>query len=237
MAIKIGMVGMGGIGKTHSRVYQADPLAELVAVCDIVKEKADAAAEEFGVKAYYSMADMLAGEPDLDVVDVTTSGYENGSWHYEPVMQALRAGKNVFVEKPISNDVREAREMVKYAAEHDLYLACDLNHYFTQPADRAKELIKEGKIGEPIYILHKMGFNGGDAKYGGPGAPRMQRPYAHAKAFLAHPFSVMRYFGGEITHVQCFMNRSGVRATAVDPMYSVASIHVRFENEIGRAHV
>ncbi len=230
MAIKIGMVGMGGIGKTHSRVYQADPLAELVAVCDIVKEKADAAAEEFGVKAYYSLADMLAGEPDLDVVDVTTSGFENGSWHYEPAMQALRAGKNVFVEKPISNDVREAREMVKYAADHDLYLACNLNHYFTQPADRAKELIKEGKIGQPVYILHKMGFNGGDTKYGGIGSPRWQKPYSHTKAFLAHPFAVMRYFGGDITHVQCFMNRSGVRATAADPMYSIASIHCRFEN-------
>ena len=230
MAIKIGMVGMGGIGKTHSRCYKADPLAELVAVCDVVKEKADAAAEEFGVKAYYSLADMLAGEPELDVVDVTTSGYENGSWHYEPAMQALRAGKHVFVEKPISNDVREAREMVQYAAEHDLYLACDLNHYFTKPADRAKELIREGRIGEPVYILHKMGFNGSDTTYGGIGSPRWQKPYSHTKAFLAHPFSVMRYFGGEITHVQCFMNRSGVRATAADPMYSINSVHCRFEN-------
>lgn len=230
MAIKIGMVGMGGIGKTHSRCYKADPLAELVAVCDLNHEKADAAAAEFGVKAYYSLTDMLAGEPDLDVVDVTTSGYENGSWHYEPAMQALKAGKNVFVEKPISNDVREAREMVKYAYEHDLYLACDLNHYFTKPADRAKELIKEGKIGEPVYILHKMGFNGSETSYGGIGSPRWQKPYSHLKAFLAHPFSVMRYFGGDITHVQCFLNRPGVRSTACDPMYSIASVHCRFEN-------
>lgn len=230
MAIKIGVVGMGGIGKTHSRCYKNDELAELRAVCDVVPEKADAAAAEFGVKAYYSLADMLAGEPDLDVVDVTTSGYENGSWHYEPAMQAMRAGKHVFVEKPISNDVREAREMVKYAYDHDLYLACNLNHYFTKPADRARELINEGKIGEPVYILHKMGFNGGDTKYGGVGSPRWQKPYSHAKAFLSHPFAVMRYFGGEITHVQCFMNRAGVRSTAVDPMYSINSIHCRFEN-------
>ena len=230
MAIKIGVVGMGGIGKTHSRCYKNDELAELRAVCDVVPEKADAAAAEFGVKAYYSLADMLAGEPDLDVVDVTTSGYENGSWHYEPAMQAMRAGKHVFVEKPISNDVREAREMVKYAYDHDLYLACNLNHYFTKPADRARELINECKIGEPVYILHKMGFNGGDTKYGGVGSPRWQKPYSHAKAFLSHPFAVMRYFGGEITHVQCFMNRAGVRSTAVDPMYSINSIHCRFEN-------
>ncbi|MFQ9802018.1 MAG: Gfo/Idh/MocA family oxidoreductase [Clostridia bacterium] len=48
-----------------------------------------------------------------------------------PAMEALDAGKHVLVEKPISNDVREAREMVRFAAEKDLYLGCNLNHYFT----------------------------------------------------------------------------------------------------------
>ncbi|MGI6335843.1 MAG: Gfo/Idh/MocA family protein [Eubacteriales bacterium] len=230
MALKIGIVGCGGIGKTHAKVYVNDPLAQLVAFADIVPEKAEAHAKEFGVKAYPSLKAMLEAEPDLDIIDVTTSGYENGSWHYEPAMEGLRAGKTVFVEKPISNDIFEAREMVRYAYEHDLYLACNLNHYFTQPADRAKELIQAGKVGEPVYILHKMGFNGSDVKYGGIGSPRWQKPYAHTKAFLSHPFSLMRYFGGDITHVQCFMNRAGVRSTAADPMYSINSIHCRFEN-------
>jgi predicted dehydrogenase len=61
------------------------------------------------------------------------------------------------VEKPISNDVREARDMVQLAARKQLYLGCNLNHYFTQPAARGDQLIAEGKIGEPVYIIHKMG--------------------------------------------------------------------------------
>ena len=69
---------------------------------------------------------------ELDVVDVCTGGNENGSWHYEPVMEALDAGKHVLVEKPISNDIHEAREMVTMAADRDLYLGCNLNHYFTR---------------------------------------------------------------------------------------------------------
>ena len=48
---KAGVVGMGGIGHTHARCIQNDPLAELVAVCDLIKEKADKAGEEFGVPA------------------------------------------------------------------------------------------------------------------------------------------------------------------------------------------
>src|SRR5579885_2842318 len=84
MALKVGIVGMGGIGNTHARCYKNDSLADLVAVCDVITEKADAAAEKWGVQAFYNLREMLAAEPDLDIVDVTTSGYENGSWHFEP---------------------------------------------------------------------------------------------------------------------------------------------------------
>ena len=146
MALKVGVVGMGGIGHTHCRCYKNDPLGELVAVCDLIKEKADQAAEEFGVEAFYSLKDMLKAHPELDIVDVTTSGYENGSWHYEPAMEALAAGKNVLVEKPISNDINEAREMVRFAAEQNVYLGCNLNHYFTETSEQALQLIADNKV-------------------------------------------------------------------------------------------
>ena len=231
MALKVGVVGLRGIGTHHSQCYADDDLAEFVAVCDIVTKRADVAAEKFGVKAYYTLADMLAGEPDLDIIDVSTGGNENGSWHYEPVMEALEAGKNVLVEKPISNDVEEARRMVAKAAEKDLYLGCNLNHYFTPPAERAMAYMKGGKVGELLFCVHKMGFAGGEATYG----PQLGRrvwdfPYFHVKAFLSHPFSVMRHFCGDVTHVQAFMTEPGFRHRENDVMVSVNGIHLRFQN-------
>ena len=230
MALKVAIIGMGGIGNTHAAAYKEDPLAELVAVCDVREERAQSASERWGVPACHSLDEVLERFPDVDIIDITTSGYENGSWHYVPTMQALRAGKHVLVEKPISNDVREAREMVRLAAEMDVYLGCNLNHYFTKPANRGDELIASGRIGEPVYLLHKIGFNGGETAYAGPGLERWHRPYSHLKAFLAHPFSVMRHFGGDITHVQAHLAKPGVRKTADDLMYSINSIHLRFEN-------
>ncbi|MGA1195435.1 MAG: Gfo/Idh/MocA family protein, partial [Candidatus Latescibacterota bacterium] len=164
MALKVGLVGMRGIGNNHANCHMKDDLSNLVAVCDVVKERADEAAEKHGIKAYYSLKDMLDNE-DLDVVDVTTGGNENGSWHYEPVMEALAAGKHVLCEKPLSNDVDEARDMVAYAADRNLYLGCNLNHYFTPPADQAKKYMAEGKVGELVYCIHKMGFPGGEETY------------------------------------------------------------------------
>ena len=231
MALKVGVVGMSGIGNNHANCHANDDLAELVAVCDIVKERADSAAERLGVKAYYKLADMIDGEPDLDIVDVGTGGYENGSWHYEPTMEALDNGKHVLVEKPISNDIGQAREMVAKATEENLYLGCNLNHYFTPPAEQAKKYIDDGHIGEQVYCLHKMGFAGGEFNYSYAKAPRSDGfPYFHVKAFLSHPFSVMRHFCGDVTHVQAFMERPHFRRGAGDLMVSINGIHLRFEN-------
>ena len=230
MALKVGIVGLRGIGLRHCGCHASDALSDLVAVCDVVVERADQAAERFGVPAYYSLREMLANE-DLEVVDVCTGGNENGSWHFEPAMEALEAGKHVLCEKPLSNDVREARHMVAKAAEVDRYLGCNLNHYFTPPADRAKKYIENGQVGELVYCLHKMGFAGGEYTYRPSNAPRSKGyPYFHVKAFLTHPFSVMRYFCGDVTHVQAFLDRPSYRRSAGDVMLSLNSIHVRFQN-------
>jgi len=231
--LKVGVVGIGNIGMIHASCYAQDPLAELIAVCDIIKERADNAAKKFGVKAYYSVQEMLDKEPDLDMIDVCTGGHENGSEHYEPTILALEYGKHVLVEKPLSNDIYEAREMVAKARQKKLYLGCNLNHYFTPPAEQAKKYIENGEIGELVYCLHKIGFLGGEETYlGPPTSPKIKGyPYFHVKAFLVHPFSVMRYFCGDITHVQAFLSRPSYRKKAGDVMLSINSIHVRFAND------
>jgi predicted dehydrogenase len=230
MALKVGIVGLGGIGNLHADCHKVDALSDLVAVCDVVKEKADATAERVGVKAYYSLTEMLENE-ELDVVDVTTGGYENGSWHFDPTMEALASGKHVLCEKPLSNDIDEARDMVQFAADEGLYLGCNLNHYFTPTAEKAKAYMAEGRIGETIYMLFKMGFDGGELTYGFNPSPRFNQPYAHMKAFLTHPFSVMRHFCGDITHVQTFTTKPGYRKNKGDLLLSVNSVHVRFAND------
>jgi len=228
--LNVGVVGMGGIGNTHASCHKNDELANLVAVCDIIKAKADEAAEKFGVPAFYSLKEMLAAHPEIDIVDVTTSGYDNGSMHFEPAMQAIDAGKNVLVEKPICHEVTEARELVAYATKKDVYLGCNLNHYFSEPADKLFEYIKNGGIGEQVHSIHKVGFSGSSATYGGSGGRRWNRPYSHTKAFLTHPFSVMRAFQGDITHVQAFMDKPGVRKSNEDLMLSIQSVHCKFQN-------
>lgn len=229
MSLKVGVVGCRGIGEQHARAHAADGLADLVGVCDVIEERATTLGGKLNVPAYARLADMLDAHPDLDIVDVCTGGYENGGWHFEPACEALEAGRHVLVEKPISNDLAEARALVALAQAKDRYLGCNLNHYFTEPAGRARAMMEAGKIGQHVYCLHRMGFCGGDATYAPGGGPNFEGfPFAHLKAFLAHPFSLMRHFCGDITHIQAFMDRPGCRRSHQDLMLSIASIHVRF---------
>ena len=179
------------------------------------KSRADELVAKFQVKAYYSLGDMLANETWTSLTFApaikTAVGTENP-------LSRRSSRKHVLCEKPISNDVEEAREMVKLAAKKDLYLGVNLNHYFTQPADEAMKLIKDGKIGEIIYCHLRTGFPGSEWAYARTGGPNMEGyPYFHVKAFLAHPFSIMRYFCGNICQLQSFFSKPSYRiATAGD---------------------
>ena len=73
--IRTAVIGAGNIGRTHARTYKANPLAELVAICDVDPARADNAAAEFGIRAYHDVATMLASE-GLDMVSVATAGTE-----------------------------------------------------------------------------------------------------------------------------------------------------------------
>ena len=76
--LKVAVIGLGNIGNIHAPAYKSDPLSELVAVCDIIPERADKAAAKYGVRAYYSVEDLLRHE-QLHAVSICTAGAENGA--------------------------------------------------------------------------------------------------------------------------------------------------------------
>ncbi|HEU5327443.1 MAG TPA: Gfo/Idh/MocA family oxidoreductase [Thermomicrobiales bacterium] len=212
MTIRVAIVGAGNIGKTHARVYQANPLAELVAICDIDRARADAAAAEFGIKAYYDLAELLRAE-QLNAFSVASAGIENGSHHFQPTMQALAAGKHVLVEKPISNNLNEAKEMVAEARRRNLCLAVDLNHRFTPATRLAKEKITSGALGEVLFVNMNLWIRN----------PRDEPQYFHLRALHSHSVDVMRHLAGDVARVQAFFHKGPGRKS-----WSNASINLQF---------
>ncbi len=210
------VIGLGPIGTRHASLYQEDPLAELVGVCDWLEHRAKAGAERFSVPAFRSVTEMLdAVKPD--VVSVATGGFEYGSEHYEPTMQALEAGCHVLCEKPISNEIPKAEEMVAKAKEKGLCLGVDLNHRFTPAARLAKKWVTEGRLGHLLFVNMSMWISN----------PRESSPYFQLKALHPHTVDVMRYFCGDIEAVQCFATKAPGRV-----IWSTAQFNMRFKNGV-----
>ncbi len=213
---RVCVIGMGHIGDLHARIYRECGDAELVGVCDILKDRADAASTEHCVPGFRDAAKML-DELKPNIVSVATAGVENGSDHYAPTMQALDAGCHVLGEKPICNDLAKAEEMVTRAHEKGLCYGIDLNHRFTPAARLAKEWQDEGLLGELLFVNTSMWI----------GNSNETSPYFHIKSLHPHTIDIMRHFCGDIEAAQCFAKMAPGRKT-----WSTAQFTFRFANGV-----
>jgi len=222
--LNVAIVGMGNIGNTHARVYQKRADCKIVAVCDIIRERADRAAQEYGCRAFYSVQDMLNSGIRIDAASMCTAGVENGGDHYRPTIELLSAGIPTLGEKPISNNLQEAREMVELARKKGVRYGINLNHRFTPAALLAKQWVNEGKLGEINLINMTMWINN----------PNETSPWFHIRALHPHSLDVMRYFGGDVAKVQAFFKK-GPRADTPDGRrvcWSNVQVNLLFKNGI-----
>ena len=195
--LHIGIVGLGGIGNNHARCYTENKHAKVIAVCDVIKEKADVAAARYGARAFYSVKQMLKRGFRLDGGSVTTAGIENGGDHYKPTMEILGAGIPVLGEKPISNEIPKARRMVALAKKKRVAYGINLNHRFTPAAVKAREWLEEGRLGELNIVNMTMWINN----------PNESSPWFHIRALHPHSLDVMSYFAGDVDQVQAFFKK------------------------------
>ena len=217
MPLRVAVVGAGGIGNTHARIYHKHPECEVVAIVDMVPELGKKTAEKFGAQAFTSVGELLASGSEIDLASVCTAGEENGSHHYLPTMELLRAGIPVLGEKPISNKIPEAEEMVALAREKGLRYGINLNHRFTPAAKRAKEWVDQGRLGEINIINMTMWINN----------PNESSPHFHMRALHPHSLDVMRYFAGDVAKVQAFFKKGKGRK-----IWSNVQVNLLFANGI-----
>ena len=227
---RVCVIGLGPIGNRHADLYCENPLAELVGVCDIIPERADAAAECLGVPGFYDAAQMVrALQPDI--CSIATGGHEYGSDHYAPTIQALEAGCHVLCEKPICNEIAQAEEMVAQARKLNRCFGVNLNHRFNPAHRLARKWLDEGRLGHLLFVNCGMWIQN----------PRETSPYFQIKALHPHTVDIMRYFCGDVEAVQCFATKAPGRT-----IWSTAQFNLRFVNgvvgsltgsyDIGRGH-
>lgn len=143
MSVKVGVAGAGGISHAHIQGYRHAG-AEVVAVCDPDNARAQWTADQFGIgRTYESLETMLHGEPDLQAVSICAPNHV----HAPLAVEAARAGKHVYCEKPPAMNAAEAREMAEAAGAAGVCLMYGFNHRARPEALALKRYIDDGTTG------------------------------------------------------------------------------------------
>ena len=143
--LRFGIVGCGVIGPFHAQAITSLPDAELVAVADIILERAQELAETFQVTPYSDFQEMLARE-QLDVVDICTPS----GLHREHASQAMRSRRHVIVEKPMEISRAAIAEMLRVQQETGMKMAVISQHRFDPDTVKVHELIEEQAFGRLV---------------------------------------------------------------------------------------
>ena len=146
--VTVALVGYGYWGPNLLRNYMELPGAWVKTVCDLQPKALDKVATRFPSIALTTDYDEVLADDDIDAVLVATPI----STHFPLAKAALEAGKHVFVEKPMTADVDEARVLLALAAARDLTLMVGHTFVFRPPVRKVKELIDAGELGEIYFV-------------------------------------------------------------------------------------
>jgi len=143
------VIGLGWMGSHYARIVKQVHNANLIAVCDRSADTASALGEELGVPAYNEAKDMYKDHTEINAAIIVTPEPN----HFEPVQQAVEAGVNILLEKPVAMDMGEARQIVRMCKTAGLTLGV-CHHLRYDPRYAAvREAIVAGEIGEIVHMF------------------------------------------------------------------------------------
>lgn len=203
MAVKIGFVGSGGIAGNHMRQLVTLDNAQMVAFCDVVQDRAEAAARQYGGTAYTDYREMYERE-SLDAVFVCVPPFA----HADQEVLAAERGLALFVEKPVAVTLKKAEEIAAAIEKHGVVSSVGYHFRYMASTQKAKEVLGDQEVG----------FAQGSWIGGMPGV-HWWRVLGESGGQMVeqttHIFDLARYILGEVTSVHATA-RTGLMSDVED---------------------
>ncbi len=207
--VRIAVVGLGYWGPNLVRVLHELPAAEMVAACDLNPDALAGLARRYPGLRYTTRYEDVLADASIDGVAIATPV----STHYDLVAAALRAGKHVFVEKPLAASSSDALDLIRLATERGLTLMPGHTFIYSPSVNIIRDLIQSGELGD-IYFVTTSRVNLG-----------LHQPDVSVAWDLApHDFSILRYWLGEMPTTVSAVSRSCIIPDVAD----VAFINLEF---------
>jgi myo-inositol 2-dehydrogenase/D-chiro-inositol 1-dehydrogenase len=190
--VNLAVIGTGRIGSVHTRnLVRSIHEANVVAVCDIRVEVAQAVAEDLGVEDVVKDYHELLADKDIEAVLIAT----NTDTHAFIVKDAVNAGKQIFCEKPLALNLAEIDDVMKTVEKSGVKLQVGYNRRFDKGFQRVRQIVASGEIGAPC-ILHITNRD--------PEPPSLEYAKTSGGMFLdmsIHDFDMVRFQIGEVDEV------------------------------------
>jgi myo-inositol 2-dehydrogenase/D-chiro-inositol 1-dehydrogenase len=195
--VNIAVIGTGRIGSVHTRnLVRNIHEANVVAVCDIRLEVAQAVADELGIERVVKDYHELLEDKDIEAVLIAT----NTNTHAFIVKDAARAGKQIFCEKPLALDLAEVDDVLDAVEKTKVKLQIGFNRRFDKSFQHVREIVSSGEIGHPCILR----ITNRD-----PEPPSLEYALSSGGMFLdmsIHDFDMARFQIGEIDEVYALGN-------------------------------
>lgn len=191
--VKMAVIGTGRMGSVHCRnIARHIPEVELVALCDIRLEVAQAVAAELGIERVVRDYHELLADPEIEAVLIAATT----TAHDFIIKDAALAGKHIFCEKPLALELEKIDSALDVVQKAGVKLQVGFNRRFDQHFQRIREVVSAGEMGQPTLLK----ISSRD-----PGLPPMEYLRSSGGIFLdmtIHDFDMARYLGGEIEEIQ-----------------------------------
>lgn len=159
---QVGIIGCGNISGIYFKAPQTFPILNVVACADLDRERAQAKAAEFGVRAL--TVDELLADPAIEIViNLTIPGA-----HAQVSSAALRHGKSAYCEKPLALTAADGRNLLALAADKQLRVGCAPDTFLGGGLQTCRKLIDDGWIGEPVAAVAYMMSHGHESWHPNP---------------------------------------------------------------------
>jgi UDP-N-acetylglucosamine 3-dehydrogenase len=146
--VKVGVIGCGSWGRNHARVYRELTGVELIAVSDINPQTAEEVGNRFGA-SYYTDPKKIIEDQNINLISICTPTIT----HSTIALDAIEAGKNILVEKPMTNTLSEAKQLINAAKKNKIKLGVGFVERYNPAVQEAMKRVSQGEIGDIILAL------------------------------------------------------------------------------------
>ncbi len=148
----VAVIGAGAIGHDHIKSFGEHPQANVVALAEVSPERGREAADKFAIPTLTTDYKTLLSRDDIDVVSIALPNF----LHAPVGLEALQAGKNVMIDKPIATNAQDAQKLVDEWQKQGTLLMVGQNNRMTETVQTAKQMIDRGDLGDVYHAKTAM---------------------------------------------------------------------------------